>query len=596
MIGDFPEEFGFHRVGVVVATTMEEVKSITDKCASSGSYESRPIEGFVVRCRQRAHENYEEEDFFFKVKFDVPYLMYREWRETTRHILSDKKGGYQPEQYRYELTTDYAQFVLQKLKTNPELFERYNQGIGQIQLRKLFLQEHGIDQPEIAALAMTDIGRRALEQDDSADGFGANKTLLIPIGFIGCGKTTIGLTLAKLYGFGHVQNDNIAGKNTGERFHKEILLAFNRHDTVFADRNNHLRQHRSTLCKAIASQYPECRMVVLNWPVEPARVDEILDVTAKRVEARGENHQSLTPQRTRGYRNILRDFLVRRDELDTTQDADRMIDQVICLYHHSTLKENLLHIIDELGLVPPSESELNKAMEYATTFKPNFVKQMKQRNEPVMYYGVSIGPPIGESIKEKLSGVFSNVPDSQRETMQHFVDRMPMSHHVTLVFCGKDKTSASDKTLDQTSDNKEEKKEETKEEKKDEGEKNDETKRKDVFGDVKQRLQQFYKDLVAKHHEDEGLKVKVCASKLVWNQRILCMPADWIRDEQGKDVEVENRIPHITLATFSADAKPYEANLLLKAISDGTTTDFFTQSFEACEFVGQIEEFRRSAA
>ncbi len=567
MIGNFPEEFGFHRVGVILVDTMEQVKTITDKCASTGTYESRPIEGFVVRCRQKAHGNYAEEDFFFKVKFDVPYLMYREWREVTRHLLNKKGHGF--EHYRYELTTEYVRFINEKLKSHPELFERYGQGIGQIALRKLFMEENGIDKPEIAAMAMTDIGRK---EDSHEEGFGANKTLLIPIGFIGCGKTTIGLVLGKLYGFGHVQNDNIAGKNTGERFHNEILLAFNRHDTVYADRNNHLRQHRSTLCKAIAAQYPECRMVTLNWPVAPAQVDDILNMTAKRVEDRGENHQSLTPQRTRGYRNILRDFLVRRDELDQSKDGDGMIDQVILLTYHASIKENLLKIISGLSLPCPSESELDQAIEYAMTFRPNFVKQVKQRNEPVMYYGVSLGPPIGDSIKEKLAVVFSSVPDPQQETMKHFVERMPGSHHITLVFCGKDKALSKDTPK--------------------EAKKEDETKRKDATGQVKQRLTQLYKDLIA---NNDKIKVQVCVSKLIWNERILCMPLEWIHDEQGDNVEVENTIPHVTLATSGPEVKAFEANLLLKAISEGNT-DFLTHEFAACEFTGQIEEFRRSVS
>ena len=45
--------------------------------------------------------------------------------------------------------------------------------------------------------------------------------ILVPISTIGCGKTTIGLALTSLFGWGHIQNDDITGPRRPPRFTKD---------------------------------------------------------------------------------------------------------------------------------------------------------------------------------------------------------------------------------------------------------------------------------------------------------------------------------------------------------------------------------------
>src|SRR5207253_1644363 len=73
--------------------------------------------------------------FFFKVKYDDPYLMYREWREVTKAILAKKKP-----RMNYSLTKHYVDWVKEKYKSEPELFKDYNKGQGIIRVRELFLE------------------------------------------------------------------------------------------------------------------------------------------------------------------------------------------------------------------------------------------------------------------------------------------------------------------------------------------------------------------------------------------------------------------------------------------------------------------------
>ena len=48
--------------------------SLADECRSTGSYDGHPIEGFVIRCKDKETDSTE----LFKVKYDEPYLMFRE--------------------------------------------------------------------------------------------------------------------------------------------------------------------------------------------------------------------------------------------------------------------------------------------------------------------------------------------------------------------------------------------------------------------------------------------------------------------------------------------------------------------------------------
>lgn len=132
VVDGFANHFGFMRVGSVIKTSLDDVRSLVEECAKTGSYQGVPVEGFVIRCK-----TVDDKSMFFKVKFDEPYLMYREWREVTKQLIANKPVTLK---LRFAETERYIEFVRTKLSEDPELFELFNQNKGIIRIRDMFLQ------------------------------------------------------------------------------------------------------------------------------------------------------------------------------------------------------------------------------------------------------------------------------------------------------------------------------------------------------------------------------------------------------------------------------------------------------------------------
>jgi len=71
-----------------------------DEVSRSGTWNGKALEGFVVCTTIRVAAvtdasplPYANGSFFFKVKFDEPYMVYRDWREITKALLTRSKGA-----------------------------------------------------------------------------------------------------------------------------------------------------------------------------------------------------------------------------------------------------------------------------------------------------------------------------------------------------------------------------------------------------------------------------------------------------------------------------------------------------------------------
>ncbi|KDN51409.1 hypothetical protein K437DRAFT_272911 [Tilletiaria anomala UBC 951] len=113
-VENFAKEWGLLSVRWLEVGSYAEVERITDEVGQSGMWHGEPIEGFVVRthiptdapsiqdvlrgsangshaAKQVARPPYAPgQAWFFKIKFDEPYLMYRDWRELTRRMLAER--------------------------------------------------------------------------------------------------------------------------------------------------------------------------------------------------------------------------------------------------------------------------------------------------------------------------------------------------------------------------------------------------------------------------------------------------------------------------------------------------------------------------
>ena len=99
-------EYGFVETPFVVFDSVSEVRAFADDVARTGMWRGEYVEGFVVRAALKpgsleqqpapndlTEDNWQDERrvFMWKIKFDQPYLMWREWRELTKKILTSRK-------------------------------------------------------------------------------------------------------------------------------------------------------------------------------------------------------------------------------------------------------------------------------------------------------------------------------------------------------------------------------------------------------------------------------------------------------------------------------------------------------------------------
>lgn len=96
-VNAFAETYGFLPVRFRTFATLDEVDAFAKEVGKTGSLHGEPIEGFVVRTTMPSTPNADVvsppyapgQTWFYKIKFDEPYLMYRDWRELTRMMIRD---------------------------------------------------------------------------------------------------------------------------------------------------------------------------------------------------------------------------------------------------------------------------------------------------------------------------------------------------------------------------------------------------------------------------------------------------------------------------------------------------------------------------
>ena len=349
----FAAEWGFIKTKSIQFNTISEVRKFTGECAESGEWEGEAVEGFVVRTRVAdapdavhtgepgqavvappidgsqvklgnglAKKNRDRSappyppgsSFFFKVKFDEPYMMYRDWREVTKSLLTlaSKTKITTPEGKKYANqslsatslpknkmkrpeTRVYVDWIIKEMKKDLVQFDDYTKNKGIIATRERFLEwlkTHGDELKKVqeedgtSASAETVDAGKAKEQGEER----FKKTIIVPVAIPGCGKTAVSIALthimntpayqellkAKVPGgkqlkWGHTQSDDVHVKKAGPAFVKNVmnLLGDGNCDVVIADkcvsfilpsfhkvlicldRNNHLFQHRAALREAV---------------------------------------------------------------------------------------------------------------------------------------------------------------------------------------------------------------------------------------------------------------------------------------------------------------------------------------------------------
>ena len=166
------------------------------------------------------------------------------------------------------------------------------------------------------------------------------KTLILPVAVIASGKSSLGRLLEKL-NIAHIQSDDVKAKKPAPIFISKCIEAFKTHEIVYADKNNHLPMHRFYLSTEFKRVYPDGIIICLQWDIDQMNRNELANILSKRIEKRGEDHQTLTPLKTPHYRNILNMFLKDWRKIDLNGRDDGLIDVLVLVPFSNSPEMNL---------------------------------------------------------------------------------------------------------------------------------------------------------------------------------------------------------------------------------------------------------------
>ena len=547
----FADEWGLKKAEYLIKDDVDAVKTFLEECAQTGSWSGRDTEGFVVRCQREVHANKGRfVDWFFKFKFEEPYLMYRQWREVTKAIIAGKPPRYKKHK---KITEEYLLYARRQLHKDPSLGKAFQANHGIIAMRDGFLKERGVTGADI-------IRQQQEEGEDGSNNIERN-IVLVPVASIGCGKTTVATALTKLFGWGHVQNDNITSKsNRPKEFASQIRNSLAIYPVVIADRNNHQKRERRQLMDDVQRQIPDARFVALHYvhDPKPQMLPLIRRVARERVLARGNNHQTIQagskPQKE--IISIMDGFLDRFEPINPQEEPDDGFNNIINLEVGSSSHENLETVLSQLRLYypkilpeTPSPSDIKTAIQetlsdyqpdikHDLNFKSNKGKNKGQNNQAqgsssskppqVEYFCISVS---ANEISSKLEETFSSPPSERPipEESSNFYSqlkqtgRLQTAFHVTLMH----RASISQNI------------------------------------DLWSRLCSLHADsFKAGIPPAEAIlgKCKVQLESVVSDRRVMCIVVRLL-DEQWSTT---NSVAHITLGTASNNIKPKESNTLLE--------------------------------
>lgn len=565
-VHEFADTWGFKKAQYVIIQSLGEVQQFLQGCAETGSWEGRDTEGFVVRCKKRGRAAHSP-DWFFKYKFDEPYLMYRQWREATKAVIAGKPPKFKKHK---AITEEYLQYARRELVKDRNVAKEYNKNHGIIKMREGFLAEKGQKGSDIIAQEMKEDG-------GAGDDRPTSNIVLVPIATIGCGKTTVATALVKLFDFGHVQNDNITGqKGRPQRFAQTVTSAMALHKVVVADRNNHQKRERQQIMDDISKIIPEARFVALHYVHDPKHrmLKDIRRVTRQRVLDRGDNHQTIQagskgPEEIIG---IMEGFLDRFQGCDTNSRPDCDFDEVINLDVSASSVENLGTVITHLynvypGLLPkemPGEEEMQDAIDFATSHevetkhvlsfgKPAVQSQNKDRPAQSIverpfnpftpeqlagkleYFSI---PVSGTNVNSILSTLFDGATAEEAQFYRTLKQtrRIQGEFHVTLIH----RASA--------------------------------TQHPDMWQMYREEFRKAVSvvNLTDKNQLTPSLGPgRVKLEKVVWDDRVMAIVVRIYPGAGGHTWPCANTIAHITVGTGGPDIKPMETNQLLARWESG---------------------------
>lgn len=550
-VNKFAAYFGFLSNPHITLPDLHSLKALLRDCSKTGTYQGTEIEGFVIRTHIRSA------DFFFKYKFDEPYLLYRQWREITKALIA----GHEPHiRLHHEITEEYIDFILPFIK-NPLVAQQFNQNHGIIALRQKFLDCRGSSSISDSADSRSAI---TSETSNETAHLQEDRLVLVPIATIGCGKTTIALALQDLFGFGHIQNDNILAKKSSLLFAKSIYESFTLDNTrvVYADRNNHMFHERSSLVKDISALKKVLDPAIHFIAIAFDQSSDIRKFAVERVLKRGDNHQSIraATMSPGQIEEIMDGFNRRFQALDLHKGPDNSFIEVVHLDPLVGSRKNLevlctfLHHKGVIGEMP-SSTQLDNAIERAINYKPSVYKHMTSHasqatgtasgqtkkevkkaktnalstSQKVNYFGLQVVQCVA------LVAMLDSLFEKHTELAPFWLSlkrsgRVQSEFHVTLIH-ESNKTSRSD-------------------------------------------IWEHYEKLLCPQTSPHLVKHHVDLDSVVFDHRVMAITV------KIKDLPYTNKFLHITIGTANPTIKPVESNTMLAKPESSLTRIEFGESIE----------------
>lgn len=444
-IEKFAQIFGFHTTKYLIKNTVQELREFLEECAETGSWNNTEVEGFVIRSKVQ------NTDFFFKYKFEEPYLMYRQWREVTRAFISGNSKAEIKINKHVEITKRYLDFVGPILTTDLDLRNQYTQSHGIIALRERFLRSVSLTGAQIVK---SELHTGPIEKE--------KKYVLVPISTVGCGKTTVANALLKLYpAWGHIQNDDISSGHKPTMLVKLCTDFLKFSNVVFLDRNNHQLRERAQIFTDFPKQgnpnFVDYVFIALNFnPYTKSKGtsadQKAFDLTRDRILSRGDNHQTIDAgSDSKKAIGILAGFKNRYQPLDVSRTPDSEFDLVIDLdsTRPDSSRYNLDTIINSLnkhypevleGRALPTKQELDDAFEYSLSYQPkhaitpNSNKKQTGKKRKFSYFGVQLD--LTQDSMTKLIDSYFDITGTETPEIWTAIkkaNRVQTSFHVTLV-------------------------------------------------------------------------------------------------------------------------------------------------------------------
>ncbi|KAI1377001.1 tRNA ligase [Hypoxylon crocopeplum] len=535
-VQQFADEWGFRKVALKVFDDINSVKSFLEGVAESGAHEGRDVEGFVIRCKMSSRPGQKPyNDWFFKYKFEEPYLLYRQWRECTKALISGKPPKYKKH---VKITEEYLLYARKRLAADSKLAKAYTNNHGIIALRDDFLAYKNMKGSDAANVENMFGGNPSASV--------SRDVVLVPIATIGCGKTTVGIALKHLFGWSIIQNDNIQGRQRPARMVQEVMSLLMEHPVVIADRNNSERRERDQIIKDVQLRHRHARLVALNYA--HGDIDEIRRVTRERVLKRGDNHQTIQAASDQNkVIGIMENFIQRFQPCDPDSSPDDGFDLIIDLDPTRDSRANVETVVRQLhrkypSLVTkiPSDEEMDEAVKAAIeNYQPDLRHNIPDRSrkqdkrqpqqqknqepqalkkKPLEYMSVSVpAKDINVALESAFKGTDAQTQRFYKQLQQ--TRRVQPLFHVTLMHRASSREHPD--------------------------------------------LWERYIALEAESQSQDG-KLGECdvqLERVVYNDRIMAIVVRLL-DEEQKWTCI-NKVPHITIGTRDDGVKPKESNDLL---------------------------------